>query len=536
MHRTWIRHLCLSFLLMLAAESSQAQTKLTGETRLKYISAQSYYIEAGKNQGIAPGDTLKVVRAGRVIALLRVVQASSKSAACSIILKNQQPVIGDRVLYRRRGMGPRKKMTHKKSMARRKLAARKSSRDKHINAISGYISAQSTWRRAMTGSGAGSVVPSLSGRLRIRNIAGTGFSLRLRHRSRRTIRTHADYAAVNRNDDWYHRLFEASLVYESKNSPYELGFGRVLSPYIRGIGYIDGGHFSRRISETIRVGFAVGTEPDLVTSRVSGRRKKYGAFIAHELGTGSRRRINTTLAFSASNENGIINREFIYLQNNFWLAGRLSIYQSVEVDVNRQWRRTAAGNNLSFSNYFMNANIDITRWMSFFLSWDARKNVRTYATYNMADSLFNENMHRGLTAGLRLNLPADMQFGATGSLRLREDSVRNSIFVSSWLRARHFPRRGHVLSLRLSWINTLFTNGYRPMLSWRLPLNRRTTLTIQNGAYLYDVASSLSKNFYSEVQVHTTLLRSWFFELSYRQYYGTQLESIEAFVEAGFNF
>ncbi len=536
MHRTWNR-LLLSSLLLLISTPMLGQRKPTGETRIKYISAQSYYIEAGKNQGIAIGDTLKVIRGKTTIALLRVVQASSKSAACSVVLMNKKPVIGDRVLFRVRKTLHKRKMARKKSSRRRTRSTRQQSRGEKINALSGYISVQNTWRQAMNGSSAGSVVPSFSGRLRIRNIAGSGLSLRLRHRSRRTIRTHATYPAANRNDDWYHRLFEASLVFESPGSPYELGFGRVLSPYIRGIGYIDGGHFSRQISEKIRVGFAAGTEPDLITSGVSGRRKKYGAFVAHQLGGTGNRRLSTTFALSASYENGIINREFVYLQNNLWLANRLSFFHSVEVDINRHWRRSATGNTLSFSNYYMNANIDITRAFSVNLSWDARKNVRTYATYyNSADSLFDENLHRGLSAGLRLNLPADMQFGATSSLRLRKESARNSIFLSSWLRVRHFPRRGHVLALRISWINTLFVTGYRPMLSWRLPLTRRMTLMIKNGAYLYDSAAGMSKNFYSEMQLHTTLMRAWFIELSYRQYYGTQLESLEAFVEAGFNF
>jgi hypothetical protein len=90
---------------------------------------------------------------------------------------------------------------------------------------------------------------------------------------------------------------------------------------------------------------------------------------------------------------GIVSREFVYL------------YQSVEIDINRQWRKNVAGNRMSFSNFYLTGSWMATDFATVYASFDARRSFRTFNTIDTPDSLFNDTLYRGIDGGPSLTFP-----------------------------------------------------------------------------------------------------------------------------------
>ena len=532
---------CLLFCTILISQNIYAQSKSQPPVHIKYISKEAVYIDAGKNSGLAKGDTLTIHRGRQLIGFAVVVHLSRKSAACRLIRSKVKIRVGDSVRLPRAARTKSQTATAnaKRSRGRTKnRAEQKKSRQKAANSpnqVRGYFSIQSYWQRANANAAFVYSQPSFSGKLRVKNLAGTGLAFKLRQRSRLYRRSHSSYYQ-NRENEWIHRFFEMCLSYESPDSPFEFGLGRVYSPHIRGIGYIDGVHVSTKMTPNIQIGFAAGKEPDEETSTFRSVRNKYGAFVALETGSYQKQRLATTVAVSASYEKGMVNREFVYLQNNYWLADRLSIYQSVEIDLNRDWRKAAAGKSYSFSNFYFTANAFLSPALSAYFSFDARKNIRVLNTMNTPDSVFDDATREGVSGGMRLTLPSNMRLGANVSLRFQEGGLQNTIFSSIYYSIRQFPARGHSVTARLSYIDTQFTTGYRPSINYRLPFSRNLTFNVIGGGYIYKNATLTTKSYYPELQAYYTFLRRYFLSVQFRQYLDAKLESSRFFVEAGVNF
>jgi hypothetical protein len=74
----------------------------TSTTRIAYVSGGSIYLEAGRDRGVAPGDSAEVRRDGARIAGLVVREVTSRRALCDTFAVVSMPRLGDVVRYRAR--------------------------------------------------------------------------------------------------------------------------------------------------------------------------------------------------------------------------------------------------------------------------------------------------------------------------------------------------------------------------------------------------------------------------------------------------
>lgn len=510
------------------------QERQVRDFKVKYVSVEAIYIDAGRKVGLAVGDTVEVFRGNRLVARLEVSHVSSQSAACRVIEEKATVVSGDIVrLFGNRTFSAGQQQGVKQSPQLASTGRVTGRLRRMTNHIRGSVSLQNNWQQDMTGRSMSSIQPSLAGRLTVENLFGTGLVFKMRHRSRLYYRSTGNSLA---QDDWVHNLFECALTYGVPTSGVELGLGRLLSPYVRGMGYIDGVHIAARVHSNFRVGVAAGTQPREKNMSVTGSRQKYGAFMNFETGSNRGMQLSSTMAFSGSYENGMIDREFFYLQNYYKLADRLSIYQSVEIDINRKWRREMEGHDYTFSNLYVNANLEILSNVSANFSYDARKNVRTYRYYSVSDSLFDDTLRRGFSAGLHIRLSRNMNIRGTGSIRYREGEGRNNYFGSFSYQIRRFPRRGNSLSARMAYVKTQFTRGYRPTLAFRMPVKRRVVLNLTGGGYIYETGGMTTSNYFGEARAYCYFARKFHLSAAYRQYIDSRLRSALLSTELGMVF
>ncbi len=538
-----IRKICYGLFLLLLNPPVQAQNR--DLPAVKYISAEGVYVNVGKIHGLNVGDSLVVGRGKRAIALLRITHASSQSAACKILVQKGEIRIGDRVFYRggrrrtarkSRQAAIRKSTSRKKSTRTRgKRRKRRRKKNRHMNEINGYLALQNYVQFDFLNSRRTTLQPSVDTRFKVRNLAGSGIAFRLRHRSRMYYRSATSSAEIPRTE-WAHRLYEFGFVLERDTAPVQFGLGRVISPYIRGIGTIDGGHVAVRASEHILLGMALGAEPEVYDTNLELDRRKVGFFVTYEDASTQKRFLSTTLAISGSYKNHTVRREFLYWQTQFSLRNLISIYQSLELDINRGWRKLRNLQELSFTNFYLTGNVFMGRWAQLNFSFDARRNIPTYEMVQTADSLFDLRMHRGLSGGLTLYLPLNMMLRGNVSLRLRDNHQRDNLFASVFYNIRHFPFRGHFLSARLAYIRIPFTRAYRPVLTYRFPFKRRYIINLSAGGYLYRNQNFNSATYFGEINTYFTFARRYFASASLRQYFDGGLSSMQLYGEMGINF
>jgi hypothetical protein len=374
------------------------------------------------------------------------------------------------------------------------------------------------------------VQPGVRLRLWIPQPFGAPGTLRIRHRTRlyhrwEPLTTEGD------TDEWSHRLSEFGWYLDGAGIRDAVGFGRVLNPFIRGLGYL-GGYATVGVGRHYRVGVAGGLDPRIEDSSLQPDQQKYGVFVAYETGTYDTRRFASTLAFSGSYNGGVIDREFGYVQYTFSVARRLSLYHSMEIDFNRGWRRDAADAAVSFSNSYATAHATVTDYLSVDASYDARRNVRDYQVHDSPDSLFDDALSTGYSGGVSLDLPRHIRLRARAGVRSREDTDTRNRHASASLTAAHFPLRGHSLSARISVSDTPFVTGYRPSLSYRFPLLRRTQVTVGGGAYIYDQTFDRIVNGFGELGVHHTFGR-YYASGHARRISGAGMDSVTLIAEVG---
>lgn len=499
-----------------------------------YISSEAVYIDGGLYAGINVGDTLAFVRDRRTVALGVVTKSADMACAAEVCKQNCPVQLGDMAAL----LNDVPRLTAPKvTMAAATMTSAPApepapSEPREPSRLKGTVSIESFYRADMTDSDLNRTQPGIRTRLSVTNFAGSDLTLKLRHRTRLYHRARSLYTDQETNE-WVHQVYELGLFHEKEDARTEWAVGRVLSPYVRGVGYVDGGYLAHQISSHFKLGLAGGTVPDRLTSEPDFDRRKIGFFASYETGTYSTTRLAFTAALSTEYDKETVSRDFLYLQGTYSKNGLLSLYQSVEIDLNRDWRYEMAGERFTFTNYYANARVNITSKASVFASYDARKNIRYIEIMDTPDSLFNDDVHQGVKAGLNWHLTDRLYFRGYAGMRFREGLSDDNQFVSATVRVNRFPKPRHSISLSMHIVETQFTTGYRPMLSYRFPVARKLTLNLTGSGYIYKTGSRTTKYYYGDIRTSYNFGRRYYLSGNIRQYFDSELEAIELRAELG---
>ena len=530
----------LLYLIGTASLSAQRLEKRVGE--IKYISRETYYINMGTQHGISAGDTLLARRNGSIAGALLVEHVSKLSSACRLLSQKQPLKIGDRVegsvLVKNENIPPESPAKSDTSLPPASTQPQKKTTPRSPptrNRLTGSAGIQTLWSDDKSGSNQDYRQVALRTNLSVKQIFGMPLELRLRWRSRLHDRGQTLSSAIP-DQEWTHSVYELGLRYENPTSGLEFGLGRILSPHVRGLGYLDGGLFSLKLGAPWRVGVAGGTGPNLRNSQFQTDEQKFGVFVNFERGEFRSQRISSTVAFSGCYHSGVTSREFVYLQNSFWWRSKFSLYQTVEADLNRGWKRNNGESRLQFSNFYISGLVNPTDILSFNFSFDARKNIRIFETRSIPDSLFDESLRKGLHSGFSLRLPQRMRFSGNFGVRFREGNLQNTFSASGALNVRQPFRTWVTVSLRLAYFSSQFTKGYRPDINLRIPVLRNLSFDVGAGSYIYRTGTLTSRSHWLDAQANTFLTRRIYANFGYRTFFDDRLNSGRFFVEAGLVF
>ncbi|MFQ5709618.1 MAG: hypothetical protein ACE5HO_19350 [bacterium] len=515
----------------------------TGE--VKYISKHTYYIDLGTNQGLSVGDTVSVRQRNRTVGLLVVDHVAKLSASCHLILEKKTIKRGDRVeillplsKHTASVAGTETIKQESPSSTAPKTRYRRYTRKRNRNGpnrIKGRMGIESLWFDDRSNSNLNYQQLALRSTLTVQKFMGMPLELRLRWRSRAHIRERSLSSSIPKNE-WTHNLYELGLVYEDDNSPVEFGFGRILSHRVRGLGYIDGGLLSVKLRGPWRVGFAGGTQPSLRSSGFQTEEQKFGVFLNFERGEYESQRLSSTVAFSGRYHSGAVSREYIYLQNNYWKGSRFSVYQTVELDLNRGWKHRRGASSIQLTNIFVSTSYRPNAVLSLSFSYDARKNILIYETRSIPDSLFDETIRQGLHSTISVSLSRSVRLSGSFGVRFRNGNLKNTTSAAWALSVRHLFNTWATFNARLSYFSTQLTSAYRPNLNFRIPVLYNFSVDLSGGSYIYETGSRTTKSSWLETKGYYRINRRLYANLGYRMFFDQRLRSSRFYVETGVTF
>ncbi|RMH64412.1 MAG: hypothetical protein D6677_04970 [Calditrichaeota bacterium] len=534
----WTRYIPIGLILLLVLAPATALFA-QGKTvfAVKYISAENVYLNGGARDSLAQGDECTVLHNGKEIARLRVAYVAGHSASCEILEKKEPISAGDRVVVVRRAPRVSNKKKEKTEAVKQAAPVKKRKRQRRSAGpkISGYLSAQ--WYR-FDDLGAGNRdfnQPTFRFSLRARRLFGDAYTLRIKARSRYDQRRYASRTGIP-DKEWHNRLYEVSFRYENENAPFNYAVGRVFSNAFSGVGYIDGLMAQHNINTNWRWGLFGGIQPEWQYADVSATIQKYGVFASYSLGDFRTRRFASTLSLAGAYHNSEVSREFMYWQNSYTVGSRLYLFQSLELDLNRDWKQTTTHESVSMTGLYLNGRYQFNNQWSLGMSYDNRKNYLTWFSRDLADSLFDDAFRQGLRLSVNGRLFRNFRVYGNAGLRHRQDQPDITWSYMAGVNWNRIMRTAFNFNFRYAGFNNFYTIGVNPTVSagWRMRGGHQLRASYGYYGYTLKADQSFNQRQWMRFNADFELPVRIFLSSEYQYEWGDDLNGQRFFIELGY--
>ena len=528
-----LRFLALAVAAVLLGVATAA-VAAESECHVRYVSAESVYLDAGSTAGLAVGDRLRVVQGKQAVSELEVVFVAEHSASCRVVGGAAAVKAGDRVVWDEAAGAPAPAAPDTLASRQRTVAAGPAVRTRRVERrVDGWLALQ--WDRSVDASDRDLTTDllSLPFRLRAREL-GHDWEFRARGSLRRLSRQ--GFGEATAADEWRNRVLEAALVREGRELPWQFAVGRVGGRQTAAVGPFDGLAVTRRLGATTTFGVFGGWVPAWGELSLGGDAQVAGAtFRVDRAGAGG---AATDLVISAVGRyhGGDIDREY-FAQTFTWRDGaRWSLLESTEFDLYRGWRRADGGRSLALTGGALTGRCQVTRALALTAGYDGREPVRTWETRTLPDSLFTDAARTGWRAGASLRGAGGFGLDASGGVRHGKGSGED---VSSWQVLARAPGRalgGFDLTLTARGFDGPWLSGWSPGL--RLSRGRTTRWWLDAGRFSYDgkLAGQTRDNTWGELGLSREMGGGWDATASYRLDRGDDVTGRRLFAELARRF
>lgn len=387
------------------------------EARVTYISGESVYVDAGKDQGVVDGGEFRIVREGVTVARLKVVYLSARRSSCTILDQSTDILVGDTALYEPREAAPEETPQASRSRGRRSSPIRGRVGVQFLS-VNNRAAMQSDFDQ-----------PALNLRMSGHDLGGSGVGLDVDVRARQTNRTLSDGSA---DDDSRTRVYRMAVDWSGADVPVRITVGRQFQPAMASLSIFDGvsaawsgGRWS--------AGILTGSQPDGSDFGLSTDVKEHGAYFQYRRTGEQGRKLALTTGLIGSYEESEINREYLYLQS-IYTTRKLALYLTEEVDFNRGWKKELGESSVDSSATYLNLRYRLTDGFSVRAGYDNRRNVRLYRDRETPETEFDDDYRTGVWAGTSYRFAGHYRVGAdyrnsTGGTRGDSDQVTGTFGV-----------------------------------------------------------------------------------------------------------
>jgi len=370
-------------------------TTRTRMAAVTYVTSTSVYIDAGWEAGLREGAPVQVVRAGGIIATLKVSFLSSHQGSCDIVSQTMPVVVGDSVRFTPAPPDVDSTIAVSGPSPLRSTASRSTLRGR-VGAHYLVVGAQG---------GNGFTQPSLDVWLDGRPNAGGPFVVAVDIRARRIASSLSTGTIV----DDQTRAYQLALAWNPRTSPARITLGRQIALGLASVGLYDGLSAELQTSRWSG-GVFTGTQPNPLTLDFSTDVVEAGGYVQRHGSNENGRLWSATLGLSASYQNGHANREFALLQGSY-SDRRLALYASQEVDYNSAWKRATGVQAVSLTSTFATLRYRVNDGFDLQAGFDNRRNVLLYRDVVNPVTTFDEAFRQGLWAAMYWRFSHRYQLG-----------------------------------------------------------------------------------------------------------------------------
>lgn len=389
-------------LLVLWAGVARAQDSTAAKiARITYLTTATAYIDAGRLDGLRDSTRVEVRRAGATVGILRVAFLASHQASCDIVGSTATLAVGDSVRF----------IPVALPVAARPDAARPARGATGTSAararpLRGRVALEYFSMRQLDGTSGKLSQPSFDLRLDGPPLGSSTFRLAVDIRARRTYTILPDGTAVT---DGRGRVYQAALTAVAPGSPVSFTVGRQISGELASVGLFDG-----MMAELSRPGWSAGafagSQPEPLHLGFSGDIIEGGGYLQRHNRPGAGTPWNLTLGVSGSYQDNHTNREFLYAQGAY-LAQRLTVFVTQEVDYYRPWKRLPGMSALSPTSTLAMVQVRPVAFLGLDAGFDNRRNVRLFRDVINPETSFDDTYRQGLWGGVTLHPFAQLRLG-----------------------------------------------------------------------------------------------------------------------------
>ena len=502
---------------------------------ISYVSGTTIYIGAGRLQGIAIGDTAKIIHANVEIGTATIFAMADSSSALRIVSQSGTIAAGDTAIIQLEITEPQSNMRNQDTTQVPMISkiiplAENASRE---NILTGRAAIQYNFISAEE-SKFNLSQPAGMLMLNVANLFSSGTVLSFDDRS--FYDKSNDYSLYGNASGFQHYLYQASLVRDLPDASIGYGVGRLTSRFVGGIGTFDGAEFYYRMSN-FTAGVLGGAAAN-VPSSLNFAGTRTALFLNYHSSSDFFHQYDGTIAYGLQMLNGYLDRDFLYLQNSLSLGTKLYLYENTEIDMSQQSigaRETA----FNFSDTYFSANYYLAQMLSASVGYDASRDIYLFQSMkNVPDSLIDRNILQGYRGSLTAHFPGMITISANATLNTRSDYARDEHTLGGSLRASDIF--GSDINAGVNYLDMVgvFSNGHDFSGDIDRTLFDRLSITLRYDSYVISV-STLQ-------QTYTTRTVSGFlnFDFSSRLYstvggddiIDATMNSINVYAEIGFRF
>ena len=455
--------------------------------KISYISTENIYVDKGKKSGLSIGDTLNVKRDGEIIANLKILYVAEHSASCAVLYQKENLHIGDQVDFLlKRIISEKSDLTVVPIGRPTQENNRKKVSSKPFARISGGLSLQWMHYKDQSGNNLNFNQPTVQFNLRAKELWGKKYFFVIKMRLRKNARAKS-YRPGIQEEEWRNRIYSFYFSYEDDSSPINFRIGRILTPNLRGVGFLDGLQLQHNISKDFNWGAYAGLQSSWQFATAEDSLKKYGLFISYKSGDFNSNRFTGTVAYNAVYHEQTVSRENFYIQSSFYSHDKLSIYQSMEIDMNTSWRREKENQFISLTSFYLSAQYKFSNAVRSGISYDNRKNFYRYETREISEDFYDLAFRHGLSADLSLTLPQDYSTSIRLSAKKREGDSEATYIGRLSLKKRNIIYHYLDMNINFNGYINYYTKGWIPSINISKQIPGGHYLSFNGGFNKYEV-------------------------------------------------
>lgn len=513
---------------MPALARSGGDTTRIGAT-ISYISGMTVYVGAGRERGLAAGDTAQILGPAGIKGRVIIGAVSATSASGQLTDSVASVGIGDSIIVEKWLPGPALPTAVNRSAQGRTSALLEQGFAAH-----GRIAAQLSAARALNG-GWDLFQPALLMRLDLSRILGTELAFSFYGRGYRDLASSA--SRFSNGQQTTLRLYDASLRYDSPASRFGFAVGRLTSRLVGGLGAFDGVEVSARMGH-FTAGAIGGGQPDYRSSSPDPYRRKLAAFVNYRVGTDPFARNNITFAYGRQYYHGTLDREFVYAQASINPGSRLLLYQSAEIDL-QGLKSGQPTHGARLTNTFVTLSWMPLDWVSMNAGYDATRPILLLESMKtISDTLLDRDLQQGFRASTSIRLPARLTVTALGGLRLKTEFARQAYSYGGGLRAADLFGSG--LNAAAQYIRTgaVYTEGNDMTIDVDRWVGRVMSVSARLNRYAYTLLQDGSNAVATTASLAFTvrIAGAWYVVTNLDRVWDPNRDSIRMLAEMGYQF